>query len=290
MKKILVLGKRIGNESMHSEICTEQIYRNLRNIGIPVVMDQIRGIKQLFEVIEDREFDKIFLLTYGDWGNDGTIQAMLDSLDVEYTFSGEEESEIMYNKLKTKEFFNINEIPTTLTYDLDNISFPCIIKPISNGGSVQVSILNSVDELTLTEDMLFEEYLNRDLWDEFTVAMFNGVTGKPLKIIINPDESDIEVEKTNIWNKDNSKEILDYEEINEIIELYTPIAEKINNSLNYKDAIRVDFMVKKDLSEIKVLEINGMPILNKGGYVFRSMEAIDASLYSYENILTEMCK
>lgn len=296
MKKILVLGKLIGNEVDTSTICAEEIYNSLKTLEVNVIMDQIRSIKQLYDIIDVHTFDKIFLLTYGDWGNDGTVQSILDDKNLDYTYSGSDENEIMYNKENTKQFMVNNNIPTTLSYGEINIKYPCIRKPKSNGGSADVGVILEDDGNSDFENYIYEELLDKNDWNEYTVAMYNSpsigfikLTGVPLKIILTPNENEPDLNDI-IWNKCDSKEIPDYDERENIINLFKPISDKINNLLNYNDFIRVDFMVKKDLSEIKVIEINGMPVINKDGYLFRSMDALNLEGKTYNDFILDMCR
>lgn len=275
--KILVLGKLLGKESSYSIKNAREVYNSLLEMKYDVILNYIRGIRDLERIIESCEFNKIFLLTYGDWGNNGQIQSFLDSYDIDYTFSGSEVSGIFYDKIKTKEYLDSLKIqvPKTLTRP----SYPCILKHVENGGSVGVFLLKNRLDLkaykTDNENWFYEEYLSPEDWNEYTISIHNDVIGNPIWIKKNGE----------IWYKnDGSEEILDYDEKDKIRDFIEPVLVKINKNLKIKDGVRVDFCIDKDLNNYRIIEINGMPILNKGGYFFRSLEDYNKDL-TYEKVL-----
>lgn len=111
-----------------------------------------------------READIIFLATHGAYGEDGTIQGLLDFLGVKYTGSGVLASALAMDKIRTIELFSWHGLKV-----LENIFFrredwkkesheisrkvlrkiklPCVVKPAEAGSSLGVSIVKKTSEI-----------------------------------------------------------------------------------------------------------------------------------------------
>ena len=96
------------------------------------------------------ETELVFLALHGTWGEDGTIQAELDVLDVPYTGCGAQASRCAFDKVLSKRAFVAQGVPTA-EFELraadddrlpETIDFPLVIKPACQGSSVGVEILS----------------------------------------------------------------------------------------------------------------------------------------------------
>ncbi len=118
-----------------------------------------------------READIVFNALHGDEGENGKLQAAFDLLGIRYTGSGMEGCILAMNKNLSKQLFRENGIPTPPSVclhsnelnnpSLDDIGFPCVVKPGSLGSSVGVSIANDEEELhaALEEAGRFEDLI-----------------------------------------------------------------------------------------------------------------------------------
>lgn len=99
---------------------------------------------------EFKSFDVIFIVMHGPFGEDGTVQAFLELIGVPYTGSGVAASRLGMDKVASKLLFQATGIPIP-EYRvaggikrgwvvLEEIGFPCVIKPSAQGSSVGVSI------------------------------------------------------------------------------------------------------------------------------------------------------
>ena len=101
------------------------------------------------------KLDIAFLALHGEFGEDGGIQALLDTAGIPYTGSGVAASTIGMNKLLTKQLCTRHNIPTPnyevcqtpLDHCPDTFSYPVIVKPISEGSSINVFLCHSDEEL-----------------------------------------------------------------------------------------------------------------------------------------------
>ena len=104
-----------------------------------------------------READIVFLALHGTCGEDGRVQAAFDLLGIPYTGSGYLGSAIAMDKSLTKHL--LAEYLTTApwrteqytTADIDRIAaqteVPCVVKPLSNGSSIGVTIAKTRGEV-----------------------------------------------------------------------------------------------------------------------------------------------
>jgi D-alanine-D-alanine ligase len=97
--------------------------------------------------------DRVFNILHGTWGEDGRIQGMLDMLGIAYTGSGVLASALTMDKHRTKSLCHQNGIPTpgwqvvnsheACVRAADKIGYPVVVKPVSEGSSIGVSIVHN---------------------------------------------------------------------------------------------------------------------------------------------------
>lgn len=106
------------------------------------------------------QFDVAFVALHGSFGEDGQVQRILDEAGVRYTGSGAVASRLAFSKSAAKEQFELFGVPTapfaTIHYndDLDEIrqkaeeiGYPLVVKPDTQGSSLGVSIVRTPGEL-----------------------------------------------------------------------------------------------------------------------------------------------
>jgi len=144
-------------------------------------------------------FDRIFISLHGRFGEDGTIQGMLELLGLPYTGSGVLASALAIDKIVTKQVWISNGLATPeyeeLTADSDwnavvkHLGLPLIVKPAHEGSSLGLTKVKSVDELPdayklaagLDEKVIAETCI---IGDELTCPLVGqGKTAKALPVI-----------------------------------------------------------------------------------------------------------
>lgn len=99
--------------------------------------------------------DLIFIALHGPYGEDGTIQGLLEMLGIPYTGSGVLASALGIDKIVSRQLFSSLglTVPKSLVFSLGDdyssfirdfssfISFPCVVKPHNQGSSVGVSLV-----------------------------------------------------------------------------------------------------------------------------------------------------
>jgi len=104
-----------------------------------------RGLDALI----DEKFQRVFIALHGRFGEDGTVQGILEWLGIPYTGSGVLASALAMDKLRTKRIWKAEGLPTApyavLTKDSDfkavarRLGTPLFVKPASEGSSVGMS-------------------------------------------------------------------------------------------------------------------------------------------------------
>jgi len=119
-----------------------------------------------------RKFDVVFVALHGKFGEDGRVQAILETIGVPYTGSGVLASALGMNKAKTNEIVRTAGLPIPKTLLLERsrvkgfggvkklartIGYPCVVKPNASGSSVGTSIVREEKNLKQAVETAFEE-------------------------------------------------------------------------------------------------------------------------------------
>jgi D-alanine-D-alanine ligase len=145
--KVAVL---LGGKSAEREV-------SLKSGGMVLAALKKRGIdahafdpaEKSIELLQKERFDRAFIALHGRFGEDGTMQAILEWLAIPYTGSGVLASALAMDKLRTKRIWSAEKLPTApwevLTRDTNfritarRLGMPLFVKPASEGSSVGMS-------------------------------------------------------------------------------------------------------------------------------------------------------
>lgn len=132
--------------------------------------------------------DKVFLALHGAMGENGQLQATLESYGIPHTGSDYVGSLLAMDKDLSKRLLRDAGLPTpdwtvatpeTAEDALRELSFPCVVKPLAGGSSVGISMVEDRDELqrALTDAFRWERRVlieKRITGRELTVAILDG--------------------------------------------------------------------------------------------------------------------
>ena len=143
--------------------------------------------------------DVVFLALHGDMGENGQLQATLDSFGIRYTGSGYVGSLLAMDKDLSKKMLVGAGVPTPawtlvdLACDLPTdvpaeVGYPCVVKPCSGGSSVGVSMVDNAAQLAdaLQAAAKYERYVlveKRIIGRELTVGIVDGEVLPAIEII-----------------------------------------------------------------------------------------------------------
>lgn len=159
----------------------------LEEAGFAVTMLDPAEAADLKRLI-DGPFDVAFLCLHGKYGEDGTMQGMLEVIGLPYTGSGVWSSALAMDKPKAKLYYEREGIPTppSITLNIgdvrdvgsimDAIGSRCVVKPGTEGSALGVFIVDDLGSLedaiekafALDDEILVERYIQGT---ELTVAV-----------------------------------------------------------------------------------------------------------------------
>jgi D-alanine-D-alanine ligase len=109
------------------------------------------------DALVDEKFDRVFIALHGRFGEDGTLQGILEWLGIPYTGSGVLASALAMDKLRTKRIWAAERLPTP-PYELlgeetnfrivaRKLGVPLMVKPASEGSSIGMSKVRAAAKL-----------------------------------------------------------------------------------------------------------------------------------------------
>ena len=189
-KKIGVLLGGMSSERNISLRSGENIFNALKKIGLNAV--KIDVDTSISNKIDKESIDIAFLALHGKFGEDGTIQGLLELRGIPYTGPGVLGSAIGINKIITKKIMkqsgvpvpehivvNFNNFQSVLTKIEREIRYPFVLKPNCEGSSVGVKLVKDEQEFKALwkdysndySDVFVEKYIKGK---EITIGIFNN--------------------------------------------------------------------------------------------------------------------
>lgn len=153
MKRVAVLYGGISAERDVSLSSGKQVIIALRAAGFDVTPVLVGADLRAVLAALDPAPDVVFNALHGRFGEDGTIQGVLDWLNIPYTHSGVRASALAMDKQAAKTVFAGAGLPvaagSVIAVDVleaaDPLPLPYVIKPLNEGSSVGVEILRDGD-------------------------------------------------------------------------------------------------------------------------------------------------
>ncbi len=147
-RKIAVLMGGPGSERDVSLATGRGVSKALRSLGPDVVDVDVRD--EDFQLPKD--VDLAFLTIHGTFGEDGTLQKILEDRGISYTGEGVEGSRSAFDKFLTKEKFRAHNVVTAEWEVIEvgqrpKIPVPLVVKPPCQGSTVGVVIVKNESEL-----------------------------------------------------------------------------------------------------------------------------------------------
>jgi D-alanine-D-alanine ligase len=275
-KKSLRIGVIAGGVSSEREISLltgENIYRSLLKSGYDAILIDLKN-----DFLNDiKKINLAFLALHGRYGEDGTIQGLMELMKIPYTGSGVLGSAIAINKILTKKILKCENVltPQYAVLDIDSKknpagtglfigekpSYPVIVKPNCEGSTIGVNIVGSDEQLKhAIEDaskydnkILIEKYISGR---ELTVSVI-GKDPIALPIIeIKPSSGFYDYESK--YTKGMTEYIIPAELNSELSLHISETAVKCHKVLECSGISRVDFMLDGQ-NDAYAFELNTMP-------------------------------
>ena len=118
--------------------------------------------RDLLDLAKER-FQRVFIALHGRFGEDGTVQAVLEWLGIPYTGSGVLASALAMDKLRTKRLWHAEGLPTApyavleagspFTSIARKLGTPLFVKPATEGSSVGMTKVKAASKLKAAFDL-----------------------------------------------------------------------------------------------------------------------------------------
>jgi D-alanine-D-alanine ligase len=147
-RRIAVLMGGPGSERDVSFATGKGVANALRSLGAEVAEVDVKGPD--FEL--PRGIDLAFIALHGTFGEDGQVQRILEDRGVAYTGEGATESELAFDKIRSKEAFRQHDVTTPYWQIVTigqrpTIPIPFVIKAPRQGSTVGVHIIKNEREI-----------------------------------------------------------------------------------------------------------------------------------------------
>jgi D-alanine-D-alanine ligase len=205
-KELGKVGVLFGGRSAEREVSIMSgtgVLAALRNRGVDA--HAFDPAERSLAELADEKFDRVFIALHGRYGEDGSLQGVLEQLGIPYTGSGVMASSIAMDKIFTKKIWLYHQLPTPryavltpeadLTSVIKDLGLPLIVKPPHEGSTIGITKVSAASEMQnayslaaqLDDEVLAEEFIQGR---ELTVAVL-GLGAKayalPLIEIVAPE-------------------------------------------------------------------------------------------------------
>jgi D-alanine-D-alanine ligase len=170
MKKKLTLALLAGGISSEREVSLnsgQQVYEALDKDKYHILRyDPKTDLPRL--VADAPRIDAALIVLHGAYGEDGTVQGLLDLLDIPYQGSGVLGSAVAMNKLAAKRLYQQAGLPMPdfmvarrgsrldPAATASRLGMPLIVKPVVGGSSVGITIARSPEDLQEALEVAYE--------------------------------------------------------------------------------------------------------------------------------------
>ena len=269
----------------------ENIDKNKYDV-VPVVIDEKADI-----INKVKDLDFALLALHGKFGEDGTVQSVLQTLDIPYSGCGPLTSALCMDKDLTKTVLEANGIRTArwlnvksveeIDYEaIENMGYPVFIKPTNGGSSVATfkiydkeKVQEAVEEgLKWDTEVMIEEFIDGN---EITCPVFDN---KLFPVIAIKPKSDF-FDYTQKYSDNGADEVL--VELEE--DLYKEVKEmalKTYKALKCEVYSRIDMIVNKEGTPY-ILEVNTLPGMTAASLFPKSAKGEGYSFSEFLDLIIE---
>lgn len=291
----------VGGTSPEREVSKasgKSVLKALRDLGYKVkVIDPAYGLvqpKEEYQFFEEKDYseisnrnqleainstlfdgiDVVFIGLHGKWGEDGTLQSLLEMRGIKYTGSKVLSSALAMNKCMSKIMFqhfdvstpkwflvNANEVDYNLIKEKIKkfFGYPCVIKPNDQGSTIGLTICRGEIELNeaivkafqYSSTVLIEEYI---VGRELTV----GIIGKQALPVLEIKPLDGFYDYEHKYTSGKTEYIVPAQIPPKVAEHLQHQALLAFNSVACETYARIDFRLTKDYKSY-CLEVNTLP-------------------------------
>lgn len=252
--------------------------------GTPAVLSPDAGMKGIIKIVGDKAkiipVDVVFPVLHGAWGEDGTIQGLLELAKIPYVGCGVLASSVSMDKVYTKIICKDAGIPQanytwvfasdiekedTLKGIEKEIGYPLFIKPSNAGSSVGISKATNREELLkglkeaarYDRKIVIEEFVNGR---ELECAVLGNEDIKVTRVGEILSAADAEFYDFDAkYNNPDSKTVIPAPIPAEKEEEIRSLAKRVFKAVNGSGISRIDFFMDRESGKIIFNELNTLP-------------------------------
>jgi len=243
------------------------------------LFDPKDNLDKFVKDLKTKKFDVVFPALHGPWGEDGTLQGLIELFKIPYVFSGVLASALAMDKEMTKKVLEAEKIlmphSVVLAKDcwwknLKQTKLPAVIKPVNQGSSIGVFIVKTTEELegavkeafNFSHKIILEEFI---AGPEITSAILGNKNPRALPLIeIRPKIAKFFDYRAK-YETGGSEEICPAPISKFLTKKIQNIAARIHKVLNCRGVTRSDFILKGN--QPYFLEINTIPGMTEASLV-----------------------
>jgi D-alanine-D-alanine ligase len=267
MKKVAVLFGGMSAERDVSLNTGRQVIDALADAGYEVTPIEVTEDLGAMIAALSPAPDVVFNALHGRFGEDGTVQGVLDYLGIPYTHSGVRASALAIDKAAAKAVFSHAGLPVAPhriieiaeLLDHDPLPPPYVVKPINEGSSVGVSIVRSGDnraaEIVANWNFgpaMAEQFIPGR---ELTVCVLEDRALAVTEILTSEEFYDYHAK----YAPGGSRHVLPADVSPEIANQALDISLAAHRALGCRGATRADLRYDEESGRLVLLEVNTQP-------------------------------
>jgi len=245
--------------------------------------------KSVSDIINRMKIDVAFLALHGEFGEDGTVQELLERMNMPYTGSSSRASKVAMNKITAKEVLKSNSVPIARHEILARGSFnkgldikayfkllghSLVIKPSNGGSSIGLNIADNEKDLRAAIDdafryddkLIIEEYISGR---EITVGIIEDRALPIVEIVPKRKFFDF----TAKYEKGLTEYIVPAEIDEKTYKMCQEVGLRTHRVLSARSFSRVDIILNKKIGPV-VLELNTIPGLTETSLLPKAAKAV----------------
>ena len=272
--RLALLSGGVSSEREVSLNSGKQVHNALDKNKYEITMyDPKTDLEKL--VIDAPDIDAALIILHGPFGEDGTVQGLLDLLDIPYQGAGVLGSAMAMNKLLAKRLYDDAKVPTPSYLSFSHIrqmdtadvtgslGLPVVVKPACAGSSVGMTIVKQEKQLAAAaalafehdDTILIEKYIKGI---ELTCGVLGNDAPEALPVIeIIPGEGHEFFDYTAKYVAGETNEICPARIDDAITQRVRDLAVRAHQALFLKGYSRTDMILSDE--ELFVLETNTIP-------------------------------
>ena len=284
------IGVFAGGSSSEREISLKSgraVFEALSQAGLTTLFFDFPP-ENFGSLIREIDIDMAFIALHGKFGEDGTIQRMLEERNIRYTGSGPVSSALAIDKLASRERFRAAglTVPEYVVIrkgeniSFDKISFPCVIKPRYEGSSIGLSVVFMKDDFLkginksfeFGDEVIVEEFI---YGRELTIGIMGRRALPVVEIITKQGVYDFKAK----YEANDTEYVVPAELDRKKYLKVQQIGVKAHKALDCRGFSRVDLILSPE-GEMFVLEVNTIPGLTEKSLLPMAAKADDLDFCS----------